>query len=223
MLSNSSLIFPLEIAKFVFFAVYVAATVGVIVGVYLEGDQFDKETQQRGWRLLVGSLAVDTLFTVLVFGMDGWIASIQRAEIIALERQIAPRDLTSQQQGSIASAIRPFASMHFDLAMSTQLEPIRLMEKIEDALIMGGWLEVPPDPRTTTFNRINKPPVGIRTVAAVWILFSEKSDERFREAAIALVGALRKEGIASQLTETTEKSTTPFDLDKIHVWIGEKP
>jgi hypothetical protein len=78
MLSSASLIFPLEIAKFVFFAVYVAATIGVVVGVYWEGEQFPKEKQHQGWKLLVASLAIDTLFTVLIFGTDGWISHIQR-------------------------------------------------------------------------------------------------------------------------------------------------
>src|SRR5271169_4433053 len=77
---STSLIVPLEIAKLAFFVVYVAATVGVIVGVYWEGDQFPKEKQQQGWLLLVGALAVDTLFTILVFGTDGWISAIQRDE-----------------------------------------------------------------------------------------------------------------------------------------------
>jgi hypothetical protein len=91
---STSLIAPLEIAKFVFFVSYVAATIGVIVGVYWEGDQFPKDKQQRGWTLLVRSLAADTLFTVLVFGTDGWISAIQRQEIIALTgigNAIAPR------------------------------------------------------------------------------------------------------------------------------------
>ena len=61
MLSSTPLIFPLEVEKFVFFVVYVAATIGVIIGVYWEGEGFPKEKQQRGWRVLVASLAVDTL------------------------------------------------------------------------------------------------------------------------------------------------------------------
>jgi hypothetical protein len=75
---STNLIVPLELAKLVFFVVYVAATIGVLIGVYWEGDQFPKEKQQRGWTLLVRSLAVDTLFTILVFSADGWISTIQR-------------------------------------------------------------------------------------------------------------------------------------------------
>jgi len=123
-MSNPSLIFSLEIAKFVFFCVYVAATIGVIVGVYWEGEHFDKATQQRGWRLLVGSLAIDTLFTVLIFGTDGWIGHIQRSEIIALEEKLAPRvPLNGAQISAIRLAAKPFAGQQYALSVGAGAEP----------------------------------------------------------------------------------------------------
>ncbi len=106
---STNLIAPLEIAKHAFFVVYVLATFGVLVGVYWEGDQFSKEKQHRGWSLLVASLAVDTLFTVLVFGADGWISAIQRSEIIALEKRIAPRNLDEAQRNNLTAALSLFS------------------------------------------------------------------------------------------------------------------
>src|ERR1700730_18319226 len=85
---STTLVNPLEIAKLVFFAVYVLATIGVIIGVYWEGDQFPKEKQQRGWVLLVASLGIDTFFTILMFGTDGWISAIQRNEIAGLTQEL---------------------------------------------------------------------------------------------------------------------------------------
>ncbi len=140
MLSNSALIFPLEIAKFAFFAVYVAATIGVIVGVYLEGDQFDKETQQRGWRILVRSLAVDTLFTILIFGTDGWISSIQRGEIIALEDRLAARTLSDTQVSAIAEKLKAFGGQEFDIVTYWKNpEALGLANRLYDALLKAGW------------------------------------------------------------------------------------
>jgi hypothetical protein len=96
----------LEYVKIAFCVIYAAATVGVIVGVYWEGDQFGKEMQQRGWRLLVTSLAFDTLFTILIFSADGWISHIQRGEIIALETKAAPRSIEHDAAAAIVRAIK---------------------------------------------------------------------------------------------------------------------
>ena len=112
---STSLIAPLEIAKLLFFVVYVSATVGVIIGVYWEGDQFPKQKQQRGRRLLISSLAVDTLFTVLVFGADGWVSAIQRGEIIALEERVAARALSDEQVTRIKEKIKPFSGQKFGM------------------------------------------------------------------------------------------------------------
>jgi hypothetical protein len=90
-LARTSLLDPLEWIKWVFVVAYVLSTIGVTVGVYWEGDQFEKTKQQRGWRLLILSLAADTLFTILIFATDGWISHIQRQEIIALEKRLAAR------------------------------------------------------------------------------------------------------------------------------------
>jgi hypothetical protein len=106
---SSTLIAPLEIAKVLFWLVYVAATVGVAVGVYWEGDQFPKAKQQRGWRLLVTSLAVDTLFTVLIFSVDGWISAIQREELSIVAKYVSPRDLSASEIRRLATNLAPLS------------------------------------------------------------------------------------------------------------------
>lgn len=189
MLSSTSLIVPLEIAKFVFFAVYVAATIGVIVGVYLEGDQFDKETQQRGWRLLVGALAVDTLFTVLVFGTDGWISHIQRNEIIALENRLAARSLTSAQVDDIIGRMKQFPGQHFDIVPYWKNpESMGLSNRIYDALLKAGWLY--DKPANTEFI------LGVET--GVILLFDKRS-EATEKVAKALIEALRTNDISADV------------------------
>jgi hypothetical protein len=69
------------------------STIGVIIGVYWEGDKFGKDKQHRGWLLLLCALAAETAFGIMIFLTDGWISEIQRHEIIALEKQIAPRKI----------------------------------------------------------------------------------------------------------------------------------
>jgi hypothetical protein len=63
--SSVSLLDWLEYAKWFCVAVYVLSTIGVIVGVYWEGEHFDKAKQDKGWKLLLGSLSIDTFFSFL--------------------------------------------------------------------------------------------------------------------------------------------------------------
>ena len=155
-LASTSLIFPLEVAKFAFFVVYVAATIGVVIGVYWEGEKFDKETQHRGWLLLVTSPAVDTLFTILIIGTDGWIGQIQRSQISeALNRAVnaettlaeyrKQRYLTEGQKDRIARVTKEFPSVPFVAYMVPEQEPWTFVLDIASALRAGGWtwLSVP--------------------------------------------------------------------------------
>src|SRR5579872_4350879 len=60
---GTSLLGPLEITKWLLVAFFVASTVGVIVGVYWEGEGFAKDKQHRGWQVLLASLAAETAFS----------------------------------------------------------------------------------------------------------------------------------------------------------------
>lgn len=147
--------------------------------------------------------------------------SAQNSTIIGLERKIAPRDLDDSQVESVASKIKQFSGMHFDLAMNQDLESMRLLDRIENALLSAGWQEQPPPAGITTFDRMSRLKVGIRTNAGVWVLYPRKSGEPFKSAATALSEALRAEGLIVALNIIT--GDNPYDLDKIHVWAGAKP
>jgi uncharacterized membrane protein YkvI len=60
----------IELVKLVLFVLYIAATIGVIAGVYLESDKFSSSIKDRGWKLLIISLVFESLFTVLIFSAD---------------------------------------------------------------------------------------------------------------------------------------------------------
>lgn len=206
---SSSLIVPLEIAKWVFVVVYVCATIGVIIGVYWEGDQFPKEKQQRGWRLLVGSLAIDTLFTIMIFGTDGWVSAIQRDEIVALEMRLAARTLSDEQVSRFKTKLAPFAGQKFGAITYWGVqEPAEFILRLgNDVLIPSGWEFV-------------KGPVGqtlVGVMAGVVVVASPQADERVKLAGATLVAALLNEGIAARLVpDETAK-------DQLSVQVGIKP
>jgi hypothetical protein len=149
-LVSTSLILPLEVAKFAFFVVYVAATIGVIIGVYWEGEKFDKKTQHRGWLLLVTSLAIDTLFTILIFGTDGWISHIQKYQISeALNRAVNAEEtlaeyrkqrlLTQGQKDRLAEVTKKFPSVAFVAFTVPEQEPWTFVLEIASTLRSNGW------------------------------------------------------------------------------------
>src|SRR5271154_505559 len=80
-MSDDSLLVNLESAKWIFVSIYVLATAGIALGVYLEEDHRSKETKRIGARILLWSLVADTLFTILIFATDGWISQVQKRQI----------------------------------------------------------------------------------------------------------------------------------------------
>jgi hypothetical protein len=167
--------------------------------------------------------------TIFLFVFDEGISSSQqgiiseqKSKIIELETKIAPRDLSSIQMQSIADAIRPFAGMHFDLAVTQEIEPMRLLDKIEDALTLGGWIEQPDNSPSPKFNRINKSSVGVRTIGGVWVLYPTKSGPEYENAAKALRSAFDKQGLLGSFISWVGEPQ-PYDLNVVHVWVGGKP
>lgn len=108
---------------------------------------------------------------MVVVGVAGELAVNLRVSLIenAWEISQLPRDLSDTQAIAIAEKLVPFKGMHFDLAMHQDLEPMRLLDKVENALILAGWQEAPPPPGITLFERGNRPHVAIRTMAGIWI------------------------------------------------------
>jgi hypothetical protein len=192
----------------------------VLIGVYLENDRFSKYLQHTGWSLLIVGLAAEVLISAELWGIDTGITRLQQDKIFSLEKEIAPRGLKPEQQQEIADAIKPFSGMHFDIATAVEIEPMRLVDEIEAALGLGGWIEQIDESPVQKFNRANKPPVGERMVAGVWVLYPNWLGPEYEKAAKALRGAFDKQGIVGSLVSVGGKQ--PYD-SVIHVWVGGKP
>jgi glutamine synthetase len=140
---SKSLIGPLEIAKWVFVVLFVASTIGVIVGVYWEGYKFAKDKQHKGWLLLLKSLAAETAFGVLIFLSDGWISEIQSHEIISLETKIEQllthRSLTAEQKSRISAALSSYPPGDFITVTIADDEAWTFVMEIAKTLTTAGW------------------------------------------------------------------------------------
>lgn len=212
----------------VLLSVSVVASIAVGVGIIFERPEYSLAIHRFAFWLIVAGIAFEAICTIFLFAFDEGISGAQQSKIeaqqstiISLEKRIAPRNLTSEQEDKIADAIKQFAPMHFDLSMAEQGESMRLADEIEDSLLKAGWEEQLPDTQGTRFERLGRPPIGIRSVVGVWIIYPAKSDKKFEEAAEALSKALQEEDVAGPLYGNI--NANPYNLNKIHVWVGEKP
>ena len=98
----------LEIARIGLGLGLVLSNIAVWYGVYLEHDRFPKETQDKGWRILLVGLAVEAVLAFILLATDTTIGLRQRREIFTLEAQLAPRFITKEQQATFVELLRPF-------------------------------------------------------------------------------------------------------------------
>ena len=210
---------------FWFHAVLIAGSViaGITVGagIIFEGKNYSERTHRIAVWLVIVGVAVRSFCTIVLFVGDEALSGAQQDKIITLETKIAPRNLSIEQMQAIANAIQPFNGMHFDLSVTQEIEPLRLLDKVEDAITLGGWIEQLDKSPVSHFDRMNKSMVGIRTVLGVWVLYPQKSGPEFERAAKALRDALDKQNLTGSFLAIS--GDEPYNLDAIHVWVGGKP
>jgi hypothetical protein len=148
MLNN---ITSLECLKVVLFALFCATTIGVIIGVYLEQDEYAAATQKIGWRLLLYSLGAELFFSVLIFCTDSRITALQRTEIIRLDSKLvalAPRQqlLQGHLRSGFISNVKSFPGQKVETRYcraypqpSFDDEAIGTAMLIASALVQAGW------------------------------------------------------------------------------------
>jgi len=129
----------LEGVKLALFLLYIVATIGVIVGVYFESERFSPATKDNGWKLLIISLALETLFTVAIFSLDSGISRRQKAEIATLEELVAGRQLSPASADAAVRELKPFAGQKMYISsFSGDAEAARLGMQIRAALERAG-------------------------------------------------------------------------------------
>jgi hypothetical protein len=74
----------IEWTKLLLNVLYVAATIGVWAGVWLEGKNFSELTQEIGWKLLIACLGTEAIFGLAMLQLDSEIAGRQKLEVARL-------------------------------------------------------------------------------------------------------------------------------------------
>lgn len=138
----------------------------------------------------------------------------------------APRILGENEQARVASKIQPFAGSPFVMTVSFTPEATALLVQIEAALTSGGWVQKAwADPNKSDvvvgWTLPGKPLVGQNMMVGLYVQADESVKEAFTAPVVALVNALRAEGVEAR----SEVGRMPPAMDKtaIHIQIGEKP
>jgi len=199
----------------------VLAGIAVGAGIIFESPAYSAAVHRVAKWLVIVGVAVESVCTVSLFAFDEGVSNLQQSKIIALEKRLAPRELTPEQIQFVAILVRPFSDTSFDMSMHVDIEPMRLLGEIEGAMVAGGWHEQAPADGNPTFNRGEGTIlVGERTMIAVWVLY-DPNDPKLLAAAAMLIWALRNEGIFTSDMHITKPAA--WDAGVIHVWVGAKP
>ena len=187
----------IELLRVGAFVLFVASAVGVTVGVFWENEDFEKSKRHKGWLLLVWSLGAEILLTIFIFVSDGEISSRQRAEIISLQKKLAPRALSRANRDRIVEKMKQFAAQeYFGMVASDVGDAWDIWREVSLALELANWKRLPPPGASaTSFG----PPAGIPLAPqpGVMILFSASQWNALHSRAEVLAAAITDEGIAA--------------------------
>ena len=118
----------IEFAKLLLNLAFLGATVGVWIGVWLEGKRFTEATQEIGWKVLVACLGIEATFGIALLQLDSEIGRRQKIEVANLTRlgeeareravnaelELAkiktPRALTNKQKEDLNRELKPLAA-----------------------------------------------------------------------------------------------------------------
>lgn len=95
----------METWRELFNSLLLVSTLAVCIGVYFEKDGHPRDVEEYGWGLVIKGVAFEFLFAILLWQTDSIISTRQKAEIIALELQIAPRRISGDRCLDIANSV----------------------------------------------------------------------------------------------------------------------
>lgn len=196
-------------------------------------DSLDKSLIFFGILVAIGVVG-ESVSGWLHWRRSGELQRIQTQENLALQKEVwasraafekykAARDLSSEQRGRIAEALKPFAGTPFQLNMYPgDGESVHLANQIEEILAAAGWDRVP----------VTGTPLGL--VSGVFANVNEVSGfeangQAIRtpnpaevRAAAAFVDALHNEGVGAMMAAPASEVVNPKRV-AVKITVGRKP
>jgi hypothetical protein len=215
LLLNNFTIGQLETGKGALNVLFVLATAGVWLGVWLENERFSKSVQSTGWRLLVGCLGAEVLITVLIMQVDADIGRRQKHQIISLQQEAANRDITPDELNQDSSKLSEFSGQTAKIIVfPVNFESNWIAQQIFGILLNAHWNVSPPE-------LLSAPPDQFM-VQGIWI--GRSNDDASKRAAKALRDALNS--TVSQASGRGDDDTPlfkTFHSPLVLIMVGDKP
>jgi hypothetical protein len=164
----------------------IAAAALLGVGIIFESHTFNKgskSVERVGfWCVVIG---------IVLFKSETWIADQQRTEIVALNKRLAERSLSSYQIASIGAALRIYSGLPFQIRLYPENpESEHLARNIRDTLSQNAkWDFQPPSMDDETLKTV--------VTGVVVSISGGEFNQRASDAADALVRELKSNEIIS--------------------------
>lgn len=148
-------------------------------------------------------------------------ARTREAEL-ALEKIRAPRLIGEEQKAELVKRLRPFAGIHFDLAIRPEPEPQAFAEQVASVLQAAGWIRQAKQNAGSLFIKIpGKPNAAIATgFLGLGAEIDTSRSADWGSTLTSLVDAFTDEGFVMRSNIATDGTAPP---DAIHLFIGSKP
>jgi hypothetical protein len=186
-------------------SISVLASFAVGAGIIFESHKYPEAIQRIAMLAVIVGVIVEAACTITLFVFDEGISNVQQNKIIALERRIAPRNLSPSQQQKIVDSLKQFTDVQFVTQWySIDVEGKRLADQIAKALLSAGFKHIglsgglPPDSLT----------VGVK------VLSNEAGDQ----VRVAVCEALK----ANDIECTTDSTRVGGGSKTLAIWIGVK-
>jgi hypothetical protein len=204
---------------FALLALSVLAGIAVGAGIILESPEYPASIHRKAKWLVIGGVAIESICTISLFAFDEGISGAQQAKILALERRLAPRTLSEEQQASIVNAIKRFAPQQFSgLVGAVDPEAWRLWTRLDGTLRTANWIRSPVSDGSSRGD-----PPAVLTVTpdqGVRIFVPINDLAELKEASLALEAALRAADISAlAVTDTSVLARQRI----IMIEVGPKP
>jgi hypothetical protein len=145
------------------------------------------------------------------------IADTDARTALALEKFKAPRTLTLEQQARITAAVTAYAGQEYTLSVAAGSEAENLVCAIDAALTAAQWKRIPGSYPSTVDTKCGT--VGLNMLSGLSIRLSDNAATEQQWNVLALVNALRAEGIAVDGAIDVENGSSTA----IAVMVGMKP
>jgi hypothetical protein len=203
----------------------------IVIGLILEfapkawskffGGAPHKRVEKLGEVLVILGVAGELALHIRSEQVEDKIKTAQRGEIIALQKKLAPRELTKDQLAALSEVAKHFTGQQYWLSVAPGAEPAALMCSIKKLLNEAGWIRIKDLGTSLRIDAFcgDGEQIGVNFASYVRLWINPDAPESTQKAHAELTGAF--EAAAIDVFPHKEPNVV-MDKAAIHVMIGAK-